>query len=82
MNDRNQRGGGRTQSSSTQGSRSRPWNLFLIREYTTNDGKEGSDFIRCGVAFKGEKGFTIEPYVDIRRGDRLQILPPQDNDQR
>jgi len=79
MNDRNRNDRNRNAP------KARPWNLLLIREYRLkgDDPKSDprTDWLRVGHAFKNEKGFSIEPYVDIRRGDRMVIMPPTDDDQ-
>jgi hypothetical protein len=89
MNDNRRQGGGRQQGAGRQqggGGGSRPWNLLLIREYRLKDDDPDSDpradFLRVGHGFKGPKGFTIEPYVDLRRGDRLTLMPPTDEGER
>lgn len=63
------------------GNAERPWNIVLIRTYTGHDGKEHSQFLPIGSAFRNDKGFTGAQdglHIDLRRGDRIALFPPSD----
>lgn len=64
-------------------SSARPWRLCLIRTYTDRSGVEKSHFIGIGSLFHNEGGFTADNagiYVDVRRGDRLALFPPNEGE--
>lgn len=72
------------QQQQTRG-RERPWRLCLIRTYTDGSGAEKSTFLSVANLFRNEKGFTADSeglHVDLRRGDRLALFPPNESDER
>lgn len=71
MNERRQqqRGGG-------GGGKRKPWNVCLIREYTTREGEVKTDFVRCGAAFENDGSFTGELYFTLPAGARFALFPP------
>ena len=91
MNQQNQRG--RTQRGSTTQQRStttqqrstgtnRPWRLCLIRTYTDRAGEEKTTWLPIGASFQNEQGFASDNaglYVDLQRGDRLAMFPPDES---
>lgn len=65
------------------GGRQKPWRLCLIRTYTDRSGDEKSHFISIGSAFRNERGFSSDEaglYVDVRRGDRIALFPPDESE--
>jgi hypothetical protein len=65
------------------GGGNRPWRLCLIRTYTDRAGDEKTHFLPIGAAFKNEQGFSSDNaglYVDLQRGDRLALFPPDETD--
>lgn len=67
----------------TGGSKSRPWRLCLVRQYTDGNGEKKSTFLAIGSLFRNEKGFSADSdglFVDLQRGDRLALFPPDDTD--
>lgn len=72
---------GAARGSATAG---RPWRLCLIRPYTDRSGAEKTHFLPIGSLFKNEQGFSADAaglHVDLQRGDRLALFPPNDGDE-
>lgn len=48
------------------GETSEPWNVLHPRAYKTRTGEEGTDFLRCGVAFPlaDKKGFSVQIFLE------------------
>jgi len=71
------------QRSGSGGGGNKPWRLCLIRTYTDRSGDEKTHFMPIGAAFKNEQGFSSDNaglYVDLQRGDRLALFPPDESD--
>jgi hypothetical protein len=61
----------------------RPWRVCLIRTYTDSSGAEKTHFLAIGSAFRNERGFSSDTaglHVDLRRGDRIALFPPDESD--
>lgn len=80
---RQQRGAARG-SGGSNANAGRPWRLCLIRPYTDRSGAEKTHFLAIGALFKNEQGFSADAaglHVDLQRGDRLALFPPDDGDE-
>lgn len=61
----------------------KPWNAYIVRRYQKNDGTEGSEFLKVGVAFplKERDGFNLTLHFTTLPVGEVLVLGP-DSDER
>jgi hypothetical protein len=74
-NDRNERRG-----SSGNGTKRKPWHLFLVTKEEDRDGKLKEGYEQCGTLWQmnEREGFSWTQHLAIPAGSRLLVLPPKD----
>lgn len=76
--DRNDRRGG------SNGTKRRPWHLFLVTREEDRDGKIKEGFEQCATIWpmNEREGLSWTQHLAIPAGSRLLALPPKDDNDR